>query len=246
MSEQPAKENSAKDSRLHRPLHIGLRHFSAREFLIVLIAMFLVIPFVEDLTFGDEIDTVFIMVVLVSGVLAVGGRRRTLALALVLAIPAVVGRCANDFRPDLVPPEIYLGSALVFTLFIAFNFLRYILRAPRVNTEVVCAGISIYLLLGLLWMLAYVMVAKVAALHHPPTPAFLVTGDSEHLGFNLLYFSFITLSTVGYGDIVPVSKVARMLAMTEAMTGTLYMAVFISRLVALYSSQAAEPAAKKD
>ncbi len=55
-------------------------------------------------------------------------------------------------------------------------------------------------------------------------------------GFNAFYFSFITLSTVGYGDITPVSKVARMLAATEAMTGLLYVAVLIARLVALYSS----------
>jgi voltage-gated potassium channel Kch len=56
-------------------------------------------------------------------------------------------------------------------------------------------------------------------------------------GFTAIYFSFITLTTVGYGDIVPVTTVARMLTSTEAMTGTLFLAVLISRLVSLYSTQ---------
>jgi hypothetical protein len=247
MSGQPAKEPPAKDSKPHRPLHIGLRHFSAVEFFIVLVVMFVTAPFVEDFKAGTSIDTVLMTVVLASGVLAVGGRRRTLLLAVALAIPAFVGKWINEYWTDLVPPEIYLGSGLLFILFITLNFLRYILLAPRVNTEVVCAGISVYLLLGLLWTLAYILTARIATLNNSP-PAFLITTDSSHLmnGSNSLYFSFITLSTVGYGDIVPVSKMARMLAMTEAMTGTLYMAVFISRLVALYSSQAAEPSGKKD
>ena len=55
-------------------------------------------------------------------------------------------------------------------------------------------------------------------------------------GFNGLYFSFITLSTVGYGDITPVSKVARMLAAMEAITGLLYVAVLIARLVAIQAT----------
>jgi hypothetical protein len=55
-------------------------------------------------------------------------------------------------------------------------------------------------------------------------------------GFTGFYFSFITLSTVGYGDITPVSRAARWLAAMEAMTGLLYVAVLIARLVSLYSS----------
>jgi hypothetical protein len=60
-------------------------------------------------------------------------------------------------------------------------------------------------------------------------------GRQSIRGFNAFYFSFVTLSTVGYGDITPVSKVARMLAAMEAMTGLLYVAVLIARLVSLYS-----------
>jgi hypothetical protein len=55
-------------------------------------------------------------------------------------------------------------------------------------------------------------------------------------GFNAFYFSFMTLCTVGYGDITPVSKGARMLAVMEAIAGLFYVAVLISRLVAIYSS----------
>ena len=63
-------------------------------------------------------------------------------------------------------------------------------------------------------------------------------GSSSHRmkGFTAHYFSFITLCTVGYGDIAPVSSAARMLAAMEAMTGTIYMAVLIARLVSMHSS----------
>ncbi|MEO8429729.1 MAG: potassium channel family protein [Verrucomicrobiota bacterium] len=69
--------------------------------------------------------------------------------------------------------------------------------------------------------------------------AFMAGPVSSHTmkGFTGLYFSFITLSTVGYGDIVPISGMARMLAMMEAMAGTFYVAILISRLVAVYSSR---------
>ena len=87
------------------------------------------------------------------------------------------------------------------------------MRAPSVNTEVLCASISAYLMLGLLWTVAYWLVAQVT----PNAFAFnTATGTKgTMLGFNSFYFSFITLSTVGYGDITPVSRIARWLAATK-------------------------------
>ena len=90
-----------------------------------------------------------------------------------------------------------------------------------------------YLMLGLMWTLAYWLVDQLT-----PGGAFsfnTALGGQSMNGFNGIYFSFITLSTVGYGDITPVSRVARWLAALEAMTGLLYVAVLIARLVSLYS-----------
>ena len=229
-----------------RPARSGKFRFSAAQFLIALIVLFIVFPFLELFgdKVGDNMEGLLMSLVLISGVLAVGRRRRTLVAAVVLVTPALVARWIQLFWDDAVPVEFYLVPALIFIGFVFLQFLYFILRAPRVNSEVLCAGVAVYLLLGIIWMFAYILVAQV----HPGSFSYNVGPPPAHslASFDAFYFSFITLSTVGYGDITPVSHVARTLAMTEAMTGTLYMAVLISRLVALYSSQAAKPSGKKD
>jgi hypothetical protein len=152
----------------------------------------------------------------------------------VLAIPAIAGRWINHFRPDLIPPALFLVAGLILIAFVVGNLLRFVLRAPSVNTEVLCASISAYLMLGLMWTLAYWLVDQLT-----PGGAFSYNtnaGTRSINGFNGFYFSFVTLSTVGYGDITPVSRIARWLAAMEAMTGLLYVAVLIARLVSLYST----------
>jgi hypothetical protein len=92
----------------------------------------------------------------------------------------------------------------------------------------------------LLWGQAYTLVAQLfpnafSFSTHPGTTAAMS-------GFTSIYFSFTTLATLGYGDITPTADVARMLAMLEAMTGTLFVGVMIARLVSLYSASAQTPA----
>jgi hypothetical protein len=172
--------------------------------------------------------------VLLAAVLAVAKRKRVLIIAIILVIPAIVGRWINHFRPDMIHPAVFLVFALVLLAFVIAHMLRFILRAPVVNVEVLCASISVYLMLGLIWSIAYWLVDDLT-----PGGAFsfnTIRGAETMNGFTGFYFSFITLSTVGYGDITPVSRIARWLAAMEAMTGLLYVAVLIARLVSLYSA----------
>lgn len=222
-----------------RPAHIGLRRYSAAEFLVALILFFVAAPFVELFRNGLVLELALMTLVLVSGVLAVGKSRRTLVLASIFVTPALVARWSYHLRPDVVSVEYFLVSALLFLIFLILRFIAFILRAPRVNSEVLCAGLSTYLMLGLLWSFAYRLVAEI----DPHAFAITVSAipNEPIVGFKAIYFSLITLSTVGYGDIVPVSNIARMLSAMEAIIGTLYITVFIARLVALYTSQASAP-----
>ena len=197
-------------------------------------SLFHVGPFVEEIEGGELIVSGLFSLVLLAGVVAVADRKRVLVIAIVLAIPAIAGRWINHFRPDLIPPAVFLVAGLILIAFVVGNLLRFVFRAPSVNTEVLCASISAYLMLGLMWTMAYWLVDQLT-----PGGAFSFNtnaGTQSINGFNGFYFSFITLSTVGYGDITPVSRIARWLAAMEAMTGLLYVAVLIARLVSLYST----------
>jgi hypothetical protein len=225
---------TAHGKELAKPLQPRRRfhRFSTVELLIALVLLFVFFPFVEEVKGGDIIVSILLSLVLLSAVLAVADRKGVFFIALVLAIPAIGGRWINHFRPDLAPPPVFLVAGLALIAFVVANLLRFVLRAPSVNTEVLCASISAYLMLGLLWTVAYWLVAQVT-----PNAFSFNTGPKETMsGFNAFYFSFITLSTVGYGDITPVSRIARWLAATEAMTGLLYVTVLIARLVSLYST----------
>jgi hypothetical protein len=223
-------------------LRLGALRFSVAQFLVALVLLLVSAPFVEPMRFGKAIEASLFTAVLLSAVLAIGAGRRTLIWAILLVIPAVAGRWGNHIWPESISPEAGLIPALLFIVFVVLHLLRFILGAPRVNSEVLCAGIASYLMLGLLWAAAYVLVGRLV----PNSFVFTagpVAGQSM-VGFNGLYFSFVTLSTVGYGDIVPVSPAARLLAIVEATAGMLYMTVLIARLVALYS--ASEPGEKKE
>jgi ion channel len=213
---------------------LRFRRFSAVQLLIALALFFIWAPFVEEIEGGELIVSGLFSLILLAGVVAVADRKRVLVIAIVLALPAIAGRWINHFRPDLIPPAVFLVAGLILIAFVVGNLLRFVFRAPSVNTEVLCASISAYLMLGLMWTMAYWLVDQLT-----PGGAFSFNtnaGSKSINGFTGFYFSFVTLSTVGYGDITPVSRIARWLAAMEAMTGLLYVAVLIARLVSLYST----------
>lgn len=217
---------------------VGVFRYSTVHFLVALILLIIVTPFLENSDNEKLIEVGLVTAVLVSAELAVSGQHKVLGL--MLLVPALSSKWAHHLWPHIVPPAAHLFLGMVFSAYVVVSILRYILRTPRVNSEVLCAGVSIYLMIGLLWTFAYMMVAQLSP------QAFSFVNDpvkgSVMTSFNAMYFSFTTLTTLGFGDITPVSKVARTLAFMEAITGMFYVAILISRLVAMYAPEKMEAA----
>ena len=216
------------------PLAALYARTSAAAHLIFLVALGLTIvafPFVEALPAGELFNSVLVTLVLMSGVVVIQARRGTLVLAVLLVICGLLAKWINYYRPESMSAIVYLVDGMLFLALVAVQFLRFILRAPRVTAQVLQAGISTYLVFGLLWGMAYIAVARLM----PDAFLFSAPGQSMN-GSNAIYYSFVTLTTMGYGDILPVSRAARMLAVSEATTGVLYMSVLIARLVGMYST----------
>ena len=217
-------------SRATKKWKIRLR-ISAVGFLATLVLMLVISPFVRNLREGQLYESVLFTMVMCTGLIASGSCRK---LAFALASLALTATWMNQFWPQKYSALTFILPAIGFLVIVIASLLRFVLRAKRVDAEVLCAGISVYLILGLLWGLAYTFVAQVSP------DAFSFNARSGPLkvmsGFTAMYFSFTTLMTVGYGDITPVADVARMLASLEAMTGTLFVGVMIAHLVSLYSA----------
>lgn len=217
--------------------------YSAVELLGALVLLLVLTPFLEEMRHGQLIEASLMTLVFVSAVFAVGARRSTIWVAGCLMVLGLAARWSDHFFAPAFPHWVFPTLGMCFLGFVILHLVRSAFEAPQVDSRVLCAAIAAYLLLGLLWAMAYVLVGRLS----PQAFSFPTAEGSSHTmdRFNAFYFSFATLSTVGYGDIAPVSKVARMLAVTEAMTGVLYMAVLISRLVSLYSAPNPQPPERK-
>lgn len=121
------------------------------------------------------------------------------------------------------------AAALALSALIA-AILTQVFAAGPVNFRRIEGAIAAYLLIGIVFACLYDLVRGFdpgAFLHHGSAP------DETGAVVSYLFFSFVTLTTTGYGDIVPVHPIARSLAMLEALTGQLYLAILLARLVSL-------------
>jgi hypothetical protein len=113
---------------------------------------------------------------------------------------------------------------IVLILFLR-RLLKQLFKTGKVTADSIKGGICIYFLLGILWGIVY------RSVYHLVPGSFAVAGD---MCPNLFYFSFVTLASVGYGDIVPATRLVQMLAVLEAVTGQMFLAVYIARLLGMH------------
>jgi hypothetical protein len=120
-------------------------------------------------------------------------------------------------------------ATLVAVLMISWILVLHIFRRAGPITAVsIQAAIAVYLLFGLGWANAYLLVIR-----HNPHSFQSTVGLSSSSSTEWYYYSYVTLTTLGYGEITPLSRIARALAVGEAVTGQLYLAVLIARLIGM-------------
>jgi hypothetical protein len=199
-----------------------------------LIALLILFPELEQVA-RPLILVMPIAFVFVVGVMVAEGGRADDRKALLIAAIQLGCTLMSLFVRDLDGPYylIAVSSALLATvilmLFATNCILRYVLRARMISRDQIYAGICMYLMLGFafgsIFYLLYVL-----------NPNSFAESSPNSRPLDLMYFSFVTLATLGYGDIVPRTNLARSVAVLEATAGMLYIAVFMARLVSMYST----------
>jgi len=190
-----------------------------------------VVPLRRALGFSTGLLELFLAINLLAAVAPIASRRtRRVLLPFLVVVLALRGGTAWLDQATLESMNLALWT--VVALLAAASALRFALGARVVDREHLYAGLSAYLLAGIFFGVFYWVLERT----WPGSLA--VPSDGAQSDFSLaaaIYYSFVTLTTLGYGDIAPRSEVARGLAIMEAVAGQLYLAVMIARLVSLYT-----------
>jgi len=201
-------------------------------------------PFSKAVSGGGRISSLLFTAVLVTAVVEVSPNRRAVVHSLALGGPAIV---AQMLGAVLQLPRwgtvVVLVSTGAFLGYIVVLLLRDILSHRTVTAETIRGAVTIYILLGVFWITIYAVILVLrpeAFVFSDALRAEVGTNANQHFSV-LEYFSFVTLTTLGYGDISPVSPLARVAATTEAVVGQLFIAITIARLVGLQVSSRREP-----
>jgi hypothetical protein len=196
----------------------------------LVLTVFAIPALVSDSTTRAALGEVLISLILISGVVAVAEHRRAaIVLAIISTAVIVLGWTQFLLPAAHVPGLRDLAAMGAFGVLAAAMGINVFASGHEVG-ERLSGAVVLYLLVGLIWGVAYHIVDLA-------TPgAFSIQSPVKSDLFDWIYFSFVTLTTVGYGDITPVAQSARSLATLEALVGQLYPAVIIARLVSLQSS----------
>lgn len=218
-------------SRLH-PRHFWSTESGLTGLLIFTLGYLIVLNCLSEFGFGRVVARLFFSLIIVAGALTTFKQRWLHGFAIVLAVASLGLNWVEEIRPGGALTILNAGLSLIYLGFLLAMVAVQVFGEGLVTGHRIRGAILIYLLLGALWALLY----QVVALSIPQAfrlPEGMAGGDPDVLQRMLTYFSFITLTTTGYGDITPVHPVARTLAMLEALVGQLYPAITLARLVSL-------------
>jgi len=207
--------------------------------LIALLVFLIAIPLADDFVIGSApvIRAILFSTVLIIGVRSLQGAGRLFTAGMVLVVAGVIlSIAATRFRSDVFQYGSLL-SLIGFLLVAITHTIREVVFGTAISINRLVGAVCVYLLFGVIWALSY-SVLEFAA---PGSFAGIETWTDRGWDSEWLYFSFVTMTTLGYGDLLPISATARALAYMQAVFGQFYVAVLVAGLVGAYIGQKDKP-----
>jgi hypothetical protein len=220
-------------------VHIGRHEIGRFRFLLWSLMMMIGVRPLLDEWIGERIwadvfTDIFFAFALISGLHAISNQYRQLRFSLLLISFIIILRSFHYILHTKIPvfDKVQMGVSMIFLVQMLIMIWVHIVKENEVTIDLIMAAACAYILLGMVWAYVYFFMESIN-----PDSFNIIENPGEGL-LDFYYYSFVTLTTVGYGDILAVTKAARALSILEAITGQLYLAIMISRLVGLHASQA--------
>jgi VanZ family protein len=226
-------DGSGPAGRLPRDTRIAwLRTRGMLALLLILVIFSFILPAVVPLGTPWRLATdVSLTLIVIAGIVAIADHHKLAVALTAVGVLVVAARWSEWIAPTGLHPSVRDLLTLCALAMLAFAVGINVFGSGHALRDRIFGAIALYLLLGLMWALVYAVVDLFAP------GAFAGRSQTDQGATDWVYFSFVTLTTVGYGDIVPVSRIVRSLCILEALVGQLYPAVIIARLVSLEFSQ---------
>jgi voltage-gated potassium channel len=212
----------------------GIEYVKQHNFMYIfagVLVVLLIAPVMAELKEGNRhILQAGLDLSLLLGIWSVVDHRRWFIFGVILLFCGVSITITDAF---LNLPELRLATFVVvlpFYLLTAVLALRHVLYAKTVDSNILAGSICVYLLMGVIWAIVYSFVDYIS----PDSFSGMVSEAQEDRFLGFLYYSFVTLTTLGYGDILPVKPIARACGYLEAVIGQIYLVVLIAGLVGLH------------
>lgn len=216
---------------------------------IVLLGFFILLPFLDNSNFSGILLTSFFSLVLFLAVLTAGEKKTHFKIAIYLGLVTLITVWWNS-------PHTKSGHSLVvskilfciFFIFICYVLLRRIFNSRKVTENTVLGVACVYIIMGIIWTMIYTLINyfQPGSFDFPKGADFIKDVDNHERFVNLFYYSFVTITTIGYGDILPLSKIAKMVSVLEAVMGQLFIAISVARIVGLYTAEKYQKNLKED
>ena len=207
--------------------------------LILILLKFVLCPFLEGFIGINILMDILFSLILISGIYAISEKKLVLIIGLLIALPTIVAQWSHFF---LIIPSLELVHRIfgaVFFAYVLIIMISYLFKEKNVTVEVITSAISVYFLIGLTWTFVF----SLLEIFHPGS--FSLSSQNQVKDIDqLFYYSFVTLTTIGYGDITALTLPAGSLSALEAMMGQIYLAVLVARLVGMYILQSAKMESK--